>query len=356
MALSGRNLPGLELISLYSTTATGVFLPPLFAVRHPLCPKHAHFSAEAVHFLRKNIKIFIFLLLFPTFCCIIFKIIQNKGETMLYIFLALSLGGAVVLVHHWCSLALPTALWQFPAAFLGCFAALILLFLLILFFSCILVDMRKQVKRPSRYFLFLLHQFCRLSFFLGGVTLHTEGLEKVPTQGRFMMVSNHLLALDPMLFYHAFPNIELSFIAKKESFSFYIVSQIMHQILCLPIDRENDREALKSVLKAIEFLKEDRTSIAVFPEGYTSKTGQLQPFRNGTFKIAQKASVPIVVCTISNTRPILKNMFRRHTDVFLTVHEVIPAEELAGKTTIEIGSRVHKIMEDGIAARQRAER
>ena len=277
--------------------------------------------------------------------------IQGRVNALVYVFLILSLAGAVLFVQSRCAFALPMALWQFPLTFLGCFAALVLLFLLIMFLSCTLVDMRKHVKKPNRYFLFLLNQFCRLAFFLGGVQLHTEGLEKVPQQGRYMMVANHLFAFDPMLFYHAFPKTELSFIAKKENFSLYVVSQIMHELLCLPIDRENDREALKSVVRAIQLLKEDRTSIVVFPEGYTSKTGELQPFRNGTFKIAQKAEVPIVVCTISNTKAILRNMFRRHTDVYLSVHEVIPAEELIGKTTIEIGSRVHRIMEDGIDER-----
>ena len=113
-----------------------------------------------------------------------------------------------------------------------------------------------------------------------------------------------------------------------------------------------DREALRTILKAIEFLKQDKTSIAVFPEGYTSKTGKLQEFRNGVFKIAQKAGVPIVVCVLSNTPAIIKNMFRRHTDVYLDVLDVIPAEDLAGVTTVQIGARVHTMMEKGIAARE----
>ncbi|MCQ2420135.1 MAG: 1-acyl-sn-glycerol-3-phosphate acyltransferase [Clostridia bacterium] len=273
---------------------------------------------------------------------------------MVYIFLILSLIGSVFFVGHRSGFLFPALLWQLPLAFIGFFLAFVLLFLLILFLSCIMVDMRKRVKRPSRYFLFLLNQFSRLAFFLGGVKLHTEGLDKVPAEGRFMMVSNHLSIFDPILFYSAFPNMELSFIAKKESFSFYLVSQVMHQLLCLPIDRENDREALKSIIKAIQLLREDRTSIFVFPEGYTSKTGQLQPFRNGTFKIAQKAGVPIVVCSISNTKAIRKNMFRRHTDVYLSVHTVISYEDLADKTTIEVGDRIHAIMEAGIAARNKA--
>ena len=82
------------------------------------------------------------------------------------------------------------------------------------------------------------------------------------------------------------------------------------------------------------------------------KSGLLQPFRNGAFKIAQKANVPIVVCALSNTKAILKNMFRRRTDVHLDVLDVIPAETVASlKTTVEIGDYAHKILSEGLAKR-----
>ena len=176
----------------------------------------------------------------------------------------------------------------------------------------------------------MLNQFCRLAFFLGGVHVHVTGLEKLPHDHRFLLVSNHLFAFDPLIYYYAIPHDELAFISKKENFSLFMVAEIMRELLCLPIDRENDRAALRTILKAIQFLKEDKTSIAVFPEGYTSKTGELNSFRNGAFKIAQKAGVPIVVCVLSNTPAILKNMFRRHTDVYLDVLDIIPVDELNG--------------------------
>ena len=69
-------------------------------------------------------------------------------------------------------------------------------------------------------------------------------------------------------------------------------------------------------------------------------------------KIAQKANVPIVVCSLVNSRAILHNMFRKHTEVWLDVLDVVPAEELAGKTAIEVGERVHAVMEAGIVARE----
>ena len=63
------------------------------------------------------------------------------------------------------------------------------------------------------------------------------------------------------------------------------------------------------------------------------------------FKIAQKANVPIVVCTLQGTRNIFPNLKKlRTTPVELHLVEVIPAEELKGKTAVEIGDRVYESM------------
>ena len=271
---------------------------------------------------------------------------------MTYLFLGLSAVAAALLsaLEGWYESW--AVLWQLPLAFVCFFAALVLLFLLVLAVSCLFVDMKKEVEKPSRYFRFLLNQFSRLAFDLGGVRVHVTGLEKVPRKGRFLLISNHLFAFDPIVFYYAMPWAELSFVSKTENYAIPIVAQVMHKILCLPLDRNNDREALKAILKAISILKDEKASVAVFPEGGTSKSGLLQPFRNGAFKIAQKAGVPIVVCAISNTKAILKNMFRRRTDVCLDVLEVIPAQTVAGlKTTVEIGDYAHKILSEGLAKR-----
>ena len=71
----------------------------------------------------------------------------------------------------------------------------------------------------------------------------------------------------------------------------------------------------------------------------------MYPFRPGLFKIAQKANVPIVVCTIKGTTDLFRNMKRlKPTEVHMHLLDVIPAEEIQGKTTVEIASRVYEMM------------
>ena len=272
---------------------------------------------------------------------------------MVYVFLALSfvLSGLTGWLSGWFSSW--NALWQLPLTFAGIFLGFVILFLLLLFVSTRFVDPKKLLEKPSRYFRFMLNQFCRLAFFLGGVHVHVTGLEKLPHDHRFLLVSNHLFAFDPLIYYYAIPHDELAFISKKENFSLFMVAEIMRELLCLPIDRENDRAALRTILKAIQFLKEDKCSIAVFPEGGTNRTEEdLLPFRNGAFKVAQKAQVPIVICALVNSKAILKNMFRRHTDVYLDVLDVIPPEQFAEQRTVEVGDRAHRILLEGLRKRK----
>ena len=275
---------------------------------------------------------------------------------MLYVFLVLALLASCALTWVASGFASLHALWQVRVFFAGSFLALVLLFLLVVLISCLFVDPKKLLEKPSGYFRFLLNEFCRLALALGGVHVNVTGLEKVPRDSRFLLVSNHRFAFDPLVFYSSMPWADLAFLSKKENFSIFVVAQIMRKVLCLPVDRNNDRESLKSILKAIQFIKDDKASIAVFPEGRTNRTADpLLPYRCGVFKIAQKANVPIVICSLVNSRAILRNMFRKHTEVWLDVLDVIPAEELAGKTTIEVGERVHAVMEAGVVRREQAQ-
>ena len=186
-------------------------------------------------------------------------------------------------------------MWQVPVFFLGSFLALVVLFLLVVLVSCLFVDPKKLLEKPSGYFRFLLNEFCRIALALGGVHVNVTGLEKVPRKGRFLLVSNHRFAFDPIVFYAVMPWAELAFLSKKENFSIFIVAQVMREVLCLPVDRNNDRESLKSILKAIQFIKDDKASIAVFPEGGTNKTdAPLLPYPSWS----ARWSIPAQFCTI----------------------------------------------------------
>ena len=217
------------------------------------------------------------------------------------------------------------------------------------------VDQSKEQKNDSPFYRGVIAVYVEALIQLLQVRVHTKGLEKTPKEGRFLLVCNHQFLADPGVLLHYFKASQLAFISKKENHDLFCVGRLMHKILCQELDRENDRAALKTILKCIQIIKEDKASIAVFPEGATNSDDKLHPFRPGVFKIAQKANVPIVVCTINNTIPIIHNGLRlRPTDVELHLVDVIPAEELKGKTTVEISDRVYDMMLSDLGEEYRA--
>ena len=210
---------------------------------------------------------------------------------------------------------------------------------------CKAVDMEKPQEHDDKFYRTVMNIYIEALKTLVGIRFTVTGAEKLPKEGRFLLVCNHLFLADPALILNAFPKAQLAFVTKQENMKMFVVGPIMHKIMCQSLDRDNDRSALKTILKCIQLIKEDQVSIGVFPEGYTSKDGMVHPFRAGVFKIAQKTNVPIVVCTIQNTRSIFKNLGKlKKTDVPLHLVDVIRPEEYAGKTTAEIGDMVYEMM------------
>ncbi len=237
--------------------------------------------------------------------------------------------------------------WAFvPITAIGTFAVLYILSVLLFFGSFIFVNTEKPQKKNAKITRFFIKQLLPVTLAFARIKINAEGVEKVPKNTKLFFVCNHQYDLDPVIFYRLFPSNTISFIGKKEIYTqMPYIGKVMHKLGCLPIDRENNRAAVKTIIDAVKILKENRASVALFPEGYTSKSCELLPFRNGAFKIAYKANVPIAVCVLNNTRSIPKNIFRRKTEIDFKVLKVLYPEQYSQMSTVELGDMLHKQME-----------
>lgn len=247
-------------------------------------------------------------------------------------------------------------LWVLPLGFVGGFLGCMLVCLLVVVYQARKFDPNKEQEQDDPIVRTIVKLYAPAVFRLLGCKIETIGTEKLPKDGRFLLVSNHLHDLDPGVILSTFPDAQLAFIAKKEVFDMAIIGQMLPRILGQFIDRENDRNALRTILKCISILKEDKASVAVFPEGKITGDEKLHQFRPGVFKMATKAGVPIVVCTLFGTQDITKNVKRlRRTHIRLHLVDVIPAGELKGVTTVDIAHRVHALMAQSLGPENVAE-
>ena len=217
--------------------------------------------------------------------------------------------------------------------------------LLVLLVAAAVVDKDKEEETDSKFYRCLTHLVIDLAVTVGRVKIVCRGAEKLPKEGRFLLVCNHQSDIDPALLMRCFPKGQLAFIGKKETKDMFLIGEVMHKLLCQYINRENDREALKTILKCIQLVKEDKVSIGVFPEGYVSLDGKLRHFRGGVFKIAQKAGVPVVVCTLRDTKKAMDRLLKlKPSRVEVHLVEVIGAEEAKSMSTVELGEKIYEMM------------
>lgn len=236
-------------------------------------------------------------------------------------------------------------LWAYPLLAIGILLVEILLSFGYLMILCKRVDLETEQEEDDPHYRWVSEQLVESVVPLVRIGVNISGMEKVPPTGRFLLVCNHCSNADPIMLLSAFRGRQVAFIAKKEVKKMFVVGPVLHKLLGQFIDRENDREALKTILRCVKLLKEDKASIGVFPEGYILPHRKLHHFRPGVFKIAQKAQVPVVVCTLKGTREVIPNLAHyRHSDVDLKVVTVLSAQELTGRTTTDIAQQVYEIM------------
>ena len=237
-------------------------------------------------------------------------------------------------------------LWLLPVGWLGSFLGILVLLFLLVLAMCAFVDLEKEETKDNRFYRSVLYMIADAAHTVLQVRVRVEGLEKVPADGRVLLVCNHLNNVDPVIIMHQVKKKQtLAFIAKREAGSMFVVGKFMHKILCQRINRENDREALKTILKCIDIIKKDKASIAVFPEGGIRGGNVLHPFRHGVFKIALRTKVPVVVCTLWGTQDVFHNGLRlKPTDVDFHVLGTVQPETYEGMTAVELGHLVHDMM------------
>lgn len=236
-------------------------------------------------------------------------------------------------------------LWLVPTLWLGFVVLGIALAFLFLLLLAARVDLNKEQKEDSKLYRKTVELYLKSALRPLGWCITVKGMDKLPKDGRFFLVCNHVSLADPVVLLRVFSGKQLAFISKRENQSMFLVGKVMHKLMCQPINRENDKEALKTIIKCIQILRDDKASVAVFPEGYIHEDKKLHHFRSGVFKIAKKTEVPIVVCTMKNTKDAISNMLHlRRTDIEVSVLDVITPEQYAELGTTEIAQQTYELM------------
>lgn len=242
--------------------------------------------------------------------------------------------------------------WSIPLIILGFILGIILFTIIVLYIITLFIRPDKETNRPRRFYRFMTKVIAEFLTGLFGLTLVVKGMEKIPTNKQFLFVCNHQSNFDPIVAVWAYRKFDLTFIMKDAIMKIPLLGRWLYGSGYLPLDRKNDRKAMETIIVATKRISENCHPIAVYPEGTRSKGPQMRDFRNGVFRIAQKAKCPIVVTIIDNAYRVKWRFPFLRTKLLLEVVEVLNYEEFADLHTNDLGDQIHKIMEDRLKLRR----
>lgn len=186
--------------------------------------------------------------------------------------------------------------------------------------------------------------------FISGVKLTVIGEENVPRDEPVLYIGNHRSFFDVVVTYARCPGLT-GYIAKDGVNKVPIFRIWMKRLHCIFLKRDDMKEGLKVILKAIEYVKSG-ISICIFPEGTRNKDRDnptsLLPFKEGSFKIASKTGCKIVPMALIGTADILENHFPwiHSTDIKLIYGEPIDVSSLDKDQQKHVGAYCQAVVEE----------
>jgi 1-acyl-sn-glycerol-3-phosphate acyltransferase len=132
-----------------------------------------------------------------------------------------------------------------------------------------------------------------------------EGLEHIPLDTPFVLISNHISFADHFIYetlLFATRGAQGAFLTKAESFS-GLRGIWFDSMGAVPVDRDNP---VKGLLATADRILGNGRVLVVYPEGTRNREPEeMLPFKDGAFRFAERAGVPVVPAALWGTQDIL---------------------------------------------------
>ncbi len=202
---------------------------------------------------------------------------------------------------------------------------------------------RRWVHECSRY-------ICKWLFGIPPRMKRTiDGVENIDPNKAYVMVMNHNSGVDIFAAY----KIPLNFrwVSKREVFRVPFMGPLLTIHGDIPIERGNPSEAMAKVLSLGKLWLGRGASVAIFPEGTRSKTGEINRFKMGAFNLAKEANVEILPIVMTGTNKLFRKgwLVNWTNHIAIRVMKPISVEEIAATDVKEMAQKVREQMVDELA-------
>lgn len=158
---------------------------------------------------------------------------------------------------------------------------------------------------------------------------HFEVSGTMPANPRnpYVVVANHESFVDILLISHL--PFEMKWMSKSDFFRYPLIGWMMRLARDVRLERGDKKSGVAALQECRARLDQD-VSVMIFPEGTRSHSGVLGEFRDGAFRIAIDAGVPILPLAVVGTRDaLIKHDWRfGSSDAEVRVLDPIPTEGL----------------------------
>lgn len=163
----------------------------------------------------------------------------------------------------------------------------------------------------------------------------------------YVVVSNHESFADILLISHL--PWEMKWLSKAELFRVPMLGWMMQLAGDIPVKRGFGPSAVEAMARCREALGR-RVSVMIFPEGTRSASAELLPFKDGAFRLAVDAGVPILPLALHGTSTALRKHDWRFGRSTATVKVLAPVDT-AGLTTADVPALRDRVRATIAAAR-----
>jgi 1-acyl-sn-glycerol-3-phosphate acyltransferase len=148
---------------------------------------------------------------------------------------------------------------------------------------------------------------------------HFEGRRKLPWKTAAVIVPNHLSLVDILVIHGTFR--PFKWVSKVEMFRVPFIGWTMSLNEYVKV-RRGERESVKQMLAACRAHLARGSSLVIFPEGTRARDGKMGTFKDGAFKLAAEAGVPVIPVAIHGSGlalPVAGLIFRNKVRVKVRV-------------------------------------
>ena len=183
-----------------------------------------------------------------------------------------------------------------------------------------------------------------------------EGLENVDKKKPYVIVINHNSMADIIALY--FVPLNFRWVSKQEVFRIPYIGPMLLMHGDIAIQRGRATESMRKVINDGKMWLDRGVSVAIFPEGTRSKTGEIERFKGGAFALAKEAGVEILPVVMDGTTKIFRPKsfwFNWKHCLTLKVLPPISAEKVASTDTSEMAQQVQAMMTEALAEIRKSE-